>query len=162
MNTEATALGRAKKRWNWRIWTGFLLALLAIPIYFIVFVRYPVTRDVPWATWLMFAVAGWLLWAGLSRAFANSGAYRGKIAGPIVALLSLAIAALLGYATLYASRQLPAAAGAPRVGQKAPEFTLTDTSGNPTALSTLLSQPIPGTQGQKPRGLLLVFYRGYW
>ena len=54
------------------------------------------------------------------------------------------------------------AAGAPRVGDKAPEFMLADTSGKMVALSTLLSEPMPGMEGGKPRGVLLVFYRGYW
>jgi len=160
MNRQEIAPGPVKQGWNWRIWTGFLLALAAIPAYFLFFARFPVTRDVPCASWLMFAVAGWLLWAGLSSAFASSGL--GKIAGPILAVLSLGAAVFFGYATFYASRQLPAAVGAPSVGEKAPEFTLADTSGNKVAMSTLLSEPIPGTEGQKPRGLLLVFYRGYW
>ncbi len=162
MNRQEKAPGPVKRRWNWRIWTGFLLALAAIPGYLLLFARFPVTRDVPWASWLMFAVAGWLLWAGVRRAFASSGVYRGKIAGSILAVLSFAAAVFFGYATLYASRQMPAAAGAPKVGEKAPEFTLNDTSGNMVEMSTLLSEPMPGTGGQKPRGLLLVFYRGYW
>jgi len=151
-----------KRAWNWQIWTGFLLALAVIPVYFVFFAKYPITRDVPWASWMMFTVAGWLLWTGVRRAFASSGVYRGKIAGPILAVLSLGAAVFFGYATLYASRQLPAAAGAPRVGEKAPEFTLEDTSGKTVAMSALLSEPMPGTKEQKPRGLLLVFYRGYW
>ncbi len=151
-----------KKTWNWRIWAGFLLAMAAIPVYFAFFARFPVTRDVPWATWLMFAAAGWLLWAGISRAFAGSGIYRGKIASAILAVLSLGAAGFFGYATLYASRQLPASASAPKVGEKAPDFTLADTSGNMITISTLLSEPMPGGEVPKPRGLLLVFYRGYW
>jgi hypothetical protein len=162
MNRQETALGAAKRSWNWWIWTGFLLALAVIPAYFLFFARFPVTRDVPWASWLMFAVAGWLLWTGVSRAFASSGGYRGKIAGPILAVLSLMAAIFFGYATLYASRQLPAAEGAPKVGEKAPEFTLSDSGGKMVAMSALLSEPMPGMDGRKPRGLLLVFYRGYW
>ena len=162
MNRLEKASGPVKRGWNWRIWTGFLVALAAIPGYFLFFARFPVTRDVPWVSWLMFAVAGWLLWAGVGRAFASSGVYRGKIAGPILAVLSLGAAVFFGYATLYASRPLPAAVSAPRVGEKAPEFTLADTSGNMVAMSTLLSEPMPGMERQKPRGLLLVFYRGYW
>ena len=95
-------------------------------------------------------------------AFASSGVYRGKITGPILAVLSVAAAGFFGYATLYASRQLPTALAAPRVGEKAPEFTLADTSGRMVSLSTLLAEPLPGVNGLKPRGLLLVFYRGYW
>jgi hypothetical protein len=162
MNPQENAPSPVKRRWNWRIWTGFLIALAAIPAYFALFVRFPITRDVPWATWLMFAVAGWLLWVGVSKAFASSGVYRGKIAGPILAVLSLAVAVFFGYATLYASRQLPAATSAPQVGEKAPEFTLSDTKDNVVSLSALLSEPMPGTAGQEPRGVLLVFYRGYW
>jgi hypothetical protein len=162
MNQQEKPPRTVKQRWNWQIWAGFLLALTAIPGYFLFFARFPVTRDVPWVTWLMFAVAGWLLWAGVRKAFASSAVNRGKIAGPVFAVLSFAAAVFFGYATLYASRQLPAAAGAPKVGEKAPEFTLTDTSGKMVAMSTLLSEPMPGMEGQKTRGLLLVFYRGYW
>ena len=151
-----------KRKWNWRIWTGFLLALATVPGYLLFFARFPITRNVPWASWLMFAAAGWLLWAGVRRAFVSPKAYRGKIAGPILAVLSFGAAGLFGYATLYASRQLPTALGAPAVGDKAPGFTLADTSGKMLALSTLLSEPMPGMQARKPRGVLLVFYRGYW
>src|SRR5215469_13338383 len=162
MNRQEKALPPVKQQWNWQIWAGFLLALAATPAYFLLFARFPVTRDMPWASWLMFAMAAWLFWAGLGRAFAGSGRYRGKVAGLVLAVLSLGVAVFFGYATLYASRKLPTAAGAPRVGDKAPEFTLADTSGNVVAMSTLLSEPMPGTEGQKPRGLVLVFYRGYW
>jgi hypothetical protein len=154
--------GERKRKWNWRIWLGFLLAVAAVPGYFLFFARFPITRNVPWASWLMFAAAGRLLWVGVRRAFVSPEVYRGRIAGPILAVLSLGATGLFGYATLYASRQLPVAAGAPRVGDKAPEFTLSDTSGNMVALSTLLSEPMPGMEGVKPRGVLLVFYRGYW
>ena len=151
-----------KREWNWRIWWGFLLAVAAVPGYFLFFVKFPITRNVPWVSWLMFAGAGWLLWAGLRRAFASPELVRGRIAGPILAVLSLGAAGLFGYATLYASRQLPVAAAAPRVGDQAPEFVLADTTGKMVALSTLLSEPLPGREGGKPRGVLLVFYRGYW
>ena len=144
MNRQENAPAPVKRGWNWRIWTGLLLAVAAVPGYFLFFARFPVTRDVPWVTWLMFAVAGWLLWVGVGRAFANSGVYRGKVAGPILAVLSLGTAVFFGYATLFASRQLPEAVSAPRVGEKAPEFTLADSRGNMVAMSTLLSEPMPG------------------
>jgi len=162
MNPQEEVSRPVKQAWNWRIWAGFLVALAVIPSYFVFFAKYPTTRDVPWVSWLMFAISTWLLWTGIRRAFASSKVYRGRITGPILAVLSLGAAVFFGYATLYASRQLPAAAGAPRVGEKAPEFTLADTSGNMVAMSTLLSEPMPGMAGQKPRGLVLVFYRGYW
>ena len=156
------APAQGTRKWNWRIWSGFLVAVAVVPGYLLFFARFPITRNVPWASWLMFAAAGGLLWAGVSRAFANPEVYRGKIIGPILALLSLGAVALFAYATLYASRQLPASAGAPAVGNKAPEFSLADTSGRMVTLSMLLSEPMPGMQVGKPRGVLLVFYRGYW
>lgn len=153
-----------KRSWNWRIWTGFLVAILGFVSYFAVFLRFPITRNVPWANWLLFILAGYLLWGGLRKAWRNPQAYRGKIAGPILAVLSLAIVGLFGYGTLFASRGLPPSASAPRVGDRAPEFTLADTSGKMVSLSALLSEPIPGKEGlgAKPRGVFLIFYRGYW
>jgi len=49
---------------------------------------------VPWVNWLLFALAGWLLWGGISKAWRSPQQYRGKIAGPIVGVLSLATAGL--------------------------------------------------------------------
>ena len=162
MDKQEEKPAERKRKWNWRIWSGFFLALAAVPGYLLFFARFPITRDVPWASWLMFAAAGGLLWTGMRRAFANPEVYRGKVVGPILAVLSLGAVALFAFATLYASRQLPAAAGAPAVGDKAPEFALADTSGRMVALSMLLSEPMPGLHAGKPRGVLLVFYRGYW
>ena len=42
------------------------------------------------------------------------------------ALSSLLAFALFGYGVFYELRQMPASSGAPRVGEKAPEFTLPD------------------------------------
>jgi peroxiredoxin len=61
-----------------------------------------------------------------------------------------------------AAKQLPSARSAPQVGQKAPEFTLVDTKNTNISLSELLSTPLPGASGGAPKGVLLVFYRGYW
>jgi hypothetical protein len=149
-----------KRTWNWRIWVGFLIALAALPGYLLVFLWHPITRNLPWATWLMFVLAGWLLWTGLRRAFASPQEYRGKIVGSVFGVLALALAGLFGFGTLYASRQLPASGGAPQIGARAPEFTLADTSGKMVTLSALLTEPLPGSA--KPRGVVLIFYRGYW
>ena len=163
-NTQEKTLVVSKRNWNWRIWAGFLLAVAAVPSYIALFARFPVTRNVPWTSWVMFAAAAWLLWVGVRLAFRSPVVYRGKIMGPILAVLSLGVVGFFEYATLYASRQVPASLGAPTVGAKAPEFMLADTSGKMVALSTLLSESMPVRQGSgaKPRGVLLIFYRGYW
>jgi uncharacterized protein with PQ loop repeat len=94
-----------------------------------------------------------LLLTGLVRAFGNPKLYRGKVFGSIFALLSLCVFGLFAYLIFYELRQVPASTGAPRVGQKAPEFTLPDQDDKPVALANLVS-------GSK--AVVLIFYRGFW
>lgn len=149
------------KRLNWPLWAGFLVSIIAFFSFFAFFVNFPITRDFPWANLLLFGLAAILLLIGLRRAYREPTLYRGKIFGPILTVLSVVVFALFSYGVFVASRQLPAAHGAPQVGQKAPEFSLLDTTGKPASLSQLLSAPLPGA-AQTPKGVLLVFYRGYW
>jgi hypothetical protein len=153
-----------KRNWNWRIWAGFLLVVAAFLSYGVIFIRFPITRDVPWLNWLLFAGAGWLLRAGMRRARKEPKAYRGKIAGAILLVLSLAMAAFFIVGTTYFTKHLPASKEAPKVGAKAPEFALADTNGITTTLAALLSEPMPEIEGAgaKPRAVALIFYRGYW
>jgi hypothetical protein len=74
----------------------------------------------------------------------------------VVTLLACALS-IFGF---FSARKLPASAGAPQVGQKAPDFTLTDTTGKQVSLSQILAEPMPN--GAAPKAALLVFYRGYW
>jgi cytochrome oxidase Cu insertion factor (SCO1/SenC/PrrC family) len=70
----------------------------------------------------------------------------------------VAFAVLLGVLVMIApAQQLPPSANAPKVGDKAPDFTLPDTDGNWVKLSDLLK--VSDGRGQ---WVLLVFYRGYW
>src|SRR5215207_7525799 len=103
---------------------GFLVCVVAFLSYFLFFAQFPVTRDVPWASWLLFAAGLGLLGAGILRAFRAPERYRGRIAGPILGALSLAIVGLFLFSTTSFSRRLPESADAPKVGQKAPDFTL--------------------------------------
>jgi hypothetical protein len=147
------------RSFNWLVWAGFLLSLVAFVSYFFVFVRFPVTRDFPWASLLLFGVAAALLLVGLRRAFAPERRLKSKVAGLVAATLSVVIFGFFVFTTFVMARWLPAAQGAPQVGRKAPEFTLPDTEGRPVSLSELLSTPV---NGRAPKGVLLVFYRGYW
>ena len=133
------------KRLNWPLWTGFLLTLAAFLSYFFIFILFPFTRDFPWANLVLFLLAGVLLFMGLRRGFAAHRPHptRSKIVSSIFS----------------GGRWLPASKGAPQVGQRVPEFTLPDTSGKQVSLNELLTRPI---NGNAPKGVLLVFYRGYW
>lgn len=65
---------------------------------------------------------------------------------------------LLGFSTV---AQLPPSRGAPKVGEKVPDFTLPIASGaeDPVEKTLTLSRLVPNKTGQ---WVLLVFYRGYW
>ena len=146
------------RRFNWPLGTGFLLSVAAVFSYFAVFVWYPVTRDFPWANLLLFVVAGALLFMGVRRAFAGERRLS-KIVASIVTTLSVALIAFFLFGFFVAARWLPASKGAPQVGQKAPDFMLADSSGKAVSLDELLSTPVNGTP---TKGVLLIFYRGYW
>ena len=149
------------RRFNWPLWAAFLLSLVAFMSYFVVFVWFPVTRDFPWANLLLFALAGALLVVGVRRAFAADLAHpkRSKIIGAILAPLSVAVFAFFILGIFVIARRLPASSSAPHVSHKAPEFTLSDTNNKQVSLSELLTAPV---NGKPTKGVLLVFYRGYW
>jgi len=73
--------------------------------------------------------------------------------------LGVLIIAFFVFIAFIEARRLPASAGAPQVGQRAPDFTLTDINNKPVALAELLTQPV---NNKPPKGVLLIFYRGYW
>jgi hypothetical protein len=98
---------------------------------------------------------------GLRRGFASDRPHptRSKIVTVIVSAFSFLVFALFVFSIFVVGRWLPASKGAPQVGQRVPDFTLPDTSNKPVSLNELLTTPI---NGKAPRGVLLVFYRGYW
>ena len=150
-----------QRKRNWHVWIGFLLCVAGFLSYPLFFARYPVTRDVPWANFLILGAGAVCLISGLRRAFAQPDQYKGKVAGSILGALSLALVGSFCFLIFYASKQLPKSAGAPKVGDKAPDFVLTDTNHKQVSLASLFASPMPGTQ-KPPKGVFLVFYRGYW
>ena len=157
------------KRFNWQILAGFLLTVIAFLSYPFFFINWPVTRDFPWASLLIFALAAVLLFVGLRRAFKPGRRLISKIIAPILAILSVLIVALFIFISFIESRRLPASQAAPAVGQKAPNFTLTDTNNKSVSLTELATNPIESQRAamaaepkRMPKGVLLIFYRGYW
>lgn len=145
-----------KRKWNWSIWAGFVVAVAGLFSYEF-FARFPITRDFPWANFLLFGIGLALLVVGLFRAFGRPQVYRGKIFGSIFAAIAVLCVAFFSYLIFYVLHQVPASAGAPRVGQKAPDFFLADQNGNPVGLGDLLRGP-----SGPPKAVALIFYRGFW
>jgi hypothetical protein len=159
-----------KRSWNPRLWAGFALVLVGCASYPLFFIRYAATRDFPWASVILFALAAYLLFTGLRRAFRQPDAYRGKVSGPILASLSTLLVGFFLFGTLYMAREVPESRGAPAVGQIAPDFTLADENGKMVKLSALLNSPFSSNDWPAPAGdphgttagAVLIFYRGYW
>jgi hypothetical protein len=151
------------KKFNWQIWAGFLLSFFGGLSYPLFFVKFPITRDFPWANLLLFGIAIVLLFIGVRRAFAPDRRRRSKIAASVLATLGVTIIGLFIFSAFVMGRWLPSSQAAPKIGEKAPDFRLADTNGKQVTLSELLSAPIEGTSAPaNPKGVLLIFYRGYW
>ena len=150
-----------KRKWNLALPAGFLLTLVSFFSYFFFLADFPVTRDFPWLSLLLFAAALGLAGLGLQRAFRQPEVYRGRISGPVLAALSLLVFGVFLAYNFHLSAQLPASKAAPRVGEKAPEFTLPDQNGKPVRLAELLA-PAAESQEPNPTWVLLIFYRGTW
>jgi AhpC/TSA family len=141
-----------KRSWNGLLWLGFFFVLTGFLSYTF-FAQFPPTRDFPWANLLLFAAGGICLVVGLFRAFGKAQVYRGKIFGLILATLAILMFGLFSYVLFYELREVPPSTGAPRVGQKAPEFTLSDQDWKDVSLRDL---------GSRSKAVALIFYRGFW
>ena len=117
-----------KRKWNWPLWVGFVVAVGGLFTYEFL-AQFPITRDFPWVNLLFFGIGATLLLVGLFRAFGRPQLYRGKIFGSIFTAISVLLFAFFAYEIFYALRQVPLSAQAPRVGEKAPEFSLPDQNG---------------------------------
>ena len=158
-----------KRSWNAIVWVGLVVVLAGLVSYPLIFIRYAVTRDVPWASLLIMALGLVLLAVGVARAFRRPDAYRGKIFGSTLGVLAVAVAALFCYGVFIGTRLPVSSHGAPQVGQSAPDFTLPDSRNNPVNLSGMLGSSFapnggigPAISGDKTAAVVLIFYRGYW
>ncbi len=142
-----------KRHWNVSIWAGFAIVIVALVSYIPIFAVFPVTRDVPWANYLLFLLGGGLLAVGVKRAFQDPAQYRGKISGSIFAVLSVLLLGIFVGSILYFAKQIPSAERALRPGQTALPFVLQDIAGKQVASGELL---------KGHRAVVMVFYRGYW
>ena len=136
---------------------GLILFLLAVASNFFYWLKIP-QSIIPWLNLILPAIALLLLLVGLKRLWPSA-----RVARKSLAVFVTVIAVLLCAVSLWGfvhARDVPGSSSAPKVGQKAPDFTLTDTNGHAVSLSDLLTSPMDNSS--KPKAVLLVFYRGYW
>jgi len=153
----STATVPAPRSSNSALWWGLLITILGFFSNFLYWLHIP-QAIIPWINLLVPPIGLVLLLIGLVRLWPGANLWKRGL-GVLAGVLSVAIFALTVWAFFH-SRNVPRAAGAPQVGQKVPDFTLADSSGQPVSLSQLLSTPMAGSA--RPKAVLLVFYRGYW
>ena len=161
-----------KRSWNLLIWAGALVVIAGVVSYAYV-IRFPALRDFPWVNLPVMAIGLVMIAVGLARAYRQPDLYRGKVSGSVVGGLMAVLALLFCYGLFIGAKHiLPPAKGAPQVGQRAPDFTLTDSQNKPVQLAALLSSsfggngaaavPAGGAEAGQTAGVVLIFYRGYW
>lgn len=154
-----------ERRRNWAPWLAFLFTLVAIALNGLTFLTLRGTQVVLWLSFLAGLIAVVYALIGVGRAFGRPQVFSGKVSSSIFGVLALLVCGLMVF-IWYHARALPASAGAPQVGQKAPDFTLPDTQGRNVSLTQLLGHTDSGGTGNPggaaPKAVLLIFYRGYW
>jgi len=138
-------------------WWGLLVTILGVASTFLYWLPIPVVI-IPWINLALPLIGLVLVITGLLRFWPGAKAGR-KILGVAVGLLSTAVFVLSVWGHIH-SKNIPPSPGAPKIGQRVPDFTLPDSSGQPVSLSQLLTTPLGNSA--RPKAALLVFYRGYW
>ncbi|HEV2991839.1 MAG TPA: hypothetical protein VG759_25610, partial [Candidatus Angelobacter sp.] len=105
---------------NGALWAGFLLMLLAVLSNGLFFLGIPGQQVLPWLSLLLSIVALVSVIAGLRRVFGQA-ARRGRILAVVLSVLSLLLFGF-GLLAFVSGRHIPPVVGAPRVGEKVPEF----------------------------------------
>ena len=146
-----------ERQTNSALWLGLLITILGVLSNFLYRFRIP-QAVIPWINLVVPAIGLVFLLIGLKRAFGQPQVYRGRIWGSIATVLSFALFALSVW-LFVGAREVPKSAGAPQVGERAPDFTLADSNGHAISLSDLLAGRGANSQ---PKAVLLIFYRGYW
>jgi hypothetical protein len=153
----ATATVPAPRHGSSALWWGLLITVLGLASNFLYGLPIP-QAIIPWINLVVPLIGLIVLLVGLVRIWPDARLWKRSL-GVILGLLSAAVFAISVWLFIHV-RDVPRSAGAPQVGQKVPDFTLPDSSGQPVSLSQLLSSPI--TNSARPKALLLVFYRGHW
>jgi hypothetical protein len=150
----------AVKHRNGAAWFALLLGIGALSVNFVFFANPPLQGALPWLG-LLFGIAALIaLVISLWRAFGQSQIYRGKWLSVVLGVLTL-LPTGASLFVFYHSRELPNSAAAPQVGERVPDFTLTDTNAASVSLDNLFAS-YGDSSSAAPKAVLLIFYRGYW
>src|SRR5947209_379901 len=106
-------------------WWGLLLAIAALAINGLFFLKTPGIHALPWISLFLAALALVFVIYGVRLAYGHGTLYRGKISSVVIGVLAVAVCAVAALAFVK-SKGLPDAAGAPQVGERAPDFSLPD------------------------------------
>lgn len=153
----ANAAIPAPRRSASALWWGFLITVLGFASNFLYWLPIP-QAIIPWINLIVPLIGLIVLLAGLVRVWPHAKLWK-KSLGVFLGVVSAAVFAISVWGFSH-SRDVPRSAGAPQVGQKVPDFTLPDSTGQSASLAQLLSSPMPNSA--RPKAVLLVFYRGYW
>jgi hypothetical protein len=141
------------------LWLGLLITVAGVLSNWLYFLALPGQGVLPWINLLLPAIGLIVLLVAVWRAFVSPETGGGKILAPVFAIFAAVVFSGSVWG-LHHARDIPAGSGAPRVGEKAPDFTLASADGRATSLSQLLSEPM--NDPARPKAVLLVFYRGFW
>ncbi len=139
-------------------WWGLLFSVAALACNGAFFLNAPLQRIFPWLSLLLALIALGFLAMGLRSLIVHPRLYHRRILSIVVCVIAL-LPATLSVLAFVGTRKLPSAAEAPQIGQRVPDFTLPDTSGQPVSLDQLLAA---SPNSPAPKAVLLIFYRGYW
>jgi hypothetical protein len=145
-------------RRNLAPWSGLLFAIAAVGCNVAFFVSSPLQGALPWLSLSLAVLALIFLVAGLWRALGQPQVYRGRALSVVLSVIAVLAIGLTAFAFVSA-RNLPSSTAAPQVGQRVPDFSLSDNSGKLVSLDQLFAA---GSGSPAPKALLLIFYRGYW
>ena len=136
-------------KWNHALWLGPLAAVIGLLSYYSFFAQWPMFRDMPWANLLILAVAIYISFTGLRRAWPLGGWHRP--AGIFGMFVSVALTLVLLLYCFVLSYQLPPAELVMKQGGQIPGVTLVANDGSDVNLGEAAADR-----------LILLFYRGFW
>lgn len=131
-------------------WFGPLFTFVAFVSYFLVFAKFPITRDVPWISLPLVVLGFGLTVLGLRKNWAGAGLWGRLFQGTGIVVSFFFLSLFLGYVFVI-SNQVPEPSSETLALKQAPDFELTDSEGNAVSLTDYRGNLV-----------ILTFYRGHW